>query len=114
MSSSALVRSVLEPLLVGTVYESEGQATPDDRPGPAANLLWCAPTRDLLSRHPHAIAALDVDHPDGCSDLMVDVDAEGRLEDAAMECLDLGEGLVGLPIGDALPELARRIADVLR
>lgn len=76
--------------------------------------MWCAATRELMRRHPAATAPLDVEHPDGCTDLWVHVDASGLLETAFMECLDLDDGLVGRPVEEAMPVIARRIAAVLR
>jgi len=49
-----------------------------------------------------------------CALSLLYVDDEGLLESAFMECLDLDDGLVGLPIEQALPVLGERIADVLR
>lgn len=106
--------SSIQPVLAGTAFGDNFSRPPtDEDEGPSAQVLWCAATEDVVRRHPGATGAVDVDHPDGCIDLVVDVDARGRLDSAWMECLDLDDGLVGLPIDQALPVLAGRIAEAL-
>jgi len=112
--STTLIHDALRPVLVGTAFEGYHDGRPDDDGGAQAGVVWCAATRDFVRRHPSATAPVDVEHPDGCIDLWVHVDDAGLLETAFMECLDLDDGLVGRPVEEVLPELARRIADVLR
>jgi hypothetical protein len=111
--TTTLVWTALQPVLVGTAFDDDHSGPPYDDGARGTQVLWCAATRDFVLRHPGVTAAVDTAHPDGCTDLVVDVGTEGRLEDAAMECLDLGDGLVGRPIDDALPELVRRVRDLL-
>ena len=117
-TTSALVVATLSPVLEGTVFDKPqtGEPPPELAPTPrprSAGVIWCAATTEFVRRHPTVTAAVDVDHPDGCTDLSVYVDEQGLLERAFMECLDLDDGLVGLPIEEALPAIATRIADAL-
>ncbi len=114
-TTSALVFSSLQPVLVGTAFEDyyDEPLADDGSDRLSAGVVWCVGTRDFVRRHPTVTAAVDRDHPDGCTDLWVYVDEGGLLESCSMECLDLDDGLVGLPIEQALPVLAERIADVL-
>ena len=110
----ALVWSSIQPVLAGTAFDHGSSSPPADEEGHvSAQVLWCAAAEAVVRRHPAATGAADVDHPDGCVDLVIDVDARGRLDSAWMECLDLDDGLVGLPIDRALPVLAERIATLL-
>ena len=111
--STTLIHDVLHPVLVGTAFEGYHHGRPDDDGRAEAAVVWCAATREFVRRHPSATAPLDVEHPDGCIDLWVHVDEAGLLESAFMECLALDDGLVGRPVADVLPVIARRVADGL-
>ncbi len=116
-STAMLVWSSIEPVLAGHRVRGlplTGRPADDGSAGSRPGCVWCAGTRDFLRRHPTVTAAVDVEHPDGCTDLV------GRTSTTAvgwtaafMECLDLDDGLVGLPIEQVIPVLAERIADVL-
>ncbi|MDF1603040.1 hypothetical protein [Nocardioides sp. YIM 152315] len=119
-STSALLIATLDPLLEGTAFTNGQSGVPPDpveaallRPGRSASLTWCAPTPVFRDRHPAARAALDPEHPDGCTDLVVDVDEAGRLVRAELEMLDIGRDLHGRPVEEALPVLAHRLRALL-
>jgi hypothetical protein len=100
--------AAIRPALVGTAFE----ITRDQ--GDRSYLLCCVATATFRERHPGVPEALDLEHPDGCTDLIVAVDPDGRLEQARLEMLDLAPDLVGRPAEDALPELASRLRQLLR
>ena len=110
-STSALLTAALQPVLAGTAYD--GRMVSDTRPGKSDYLLLCTATRNFRARHPDVLTPLDSEHPDGCMDLIVEVDDDGRLVQAQLEMLDLADGLLGQPIEDVLPVLVARIAELL-
>jgi hypothetical protein len=103
------LEAAIRPALVGTAFDG----VRDDNGSPSSSVLWCAATRAFRERHPEVPEALDLEHPDGCTDLIVSVDAEGRLEQASLEMLDLAPDLVGRPITEALPVLVDRLRQLL-
>jgi hypothetical protein len=112
--TTTLVWTALQPTLEGTAFGDYLPNPPRDDGATDTQVLWCAATPEFVRRHPTVTAAVDAEHPDGCTDLVVDVDDRGNLDGAWIECLDVDEGLVGRPVADVLPELARRLTRVLR
>lgn len=108
MSDTALVDAI-QSVLAGTAFD---RAQGGDA-GCGTYLTWCTPTRTFRERHPGVPEALDLEHPDGCTDLIVAVDRDGRLERASLEMLELAPDLVGHPIEDVLPELVERLRRLL-
>lgn len=108
MSDTTLVGAI-QPVLAGTAFD---RAQGGDAGG-GTYLTWCAPTRTFRERHPDVPEALDLEHPDGCTDLIVAVDQDGRLEQASLEMLQLAPDLVGNLIEDVLPELVERLRRLL-
>lgn len=110
-STSALLTAALDPVLAGTAYNDSRVS--DTRPGRSAYVLLCTATRTFRARHPDVLAPLDLEHPDGCMDLIIEVDEDGRLVRAELEMVDLAGDLLGQPIEGALPVLVERIAELL-
>jgi hypothetical protein len=106
-ADAADIAAAVGPALAGTAFDVPGQGGP-------SSVLWCVHTPRFRERHPDLTEALDHQHPDGCTDLTIEVDAEGRLSRFDIEMLDLGTGLVGRPIEDVLPEVVARLRQRLR
>ena len=107
------ITATVRPALAGTAFAG-ARAQGGSRPDGAASLLWCTPTAELRRRHPGVTAAVDVEHPDGCTDLTVEVDGDGRLVRADLELLEIAPDLVGTPAPAALPLVADRLRSLLR
>ena len=101
--------AAIRPALVGSAFDG----VRDDNASPSSSVLWCTPTRTFRERHPGVPEALDLEHPEGCTDLVVTVDADGRLEQASLEMLDVAPDLVGQPVADVLPDLVARLRELL-
>jgi hypothetical protein len=108
MAGDTALHDAIRPAVAGSAFDRG-----EEQPVASSSLLWCTPTRTFRERHPDLPEALDLEHPDGCTDLIVAVDAEGRLEEARIEMLDVAPDLVGRPAADVLPELAARLRRML-
>ncbi|MGB0099524.1 MAG: hypothetical protein WBP61_04510 [Nocardioides sp.] len=116
MDTTALIEDAVLPRFAGTAFGRHAIGS-SKREGPArrsAYLLWCVPTSDFRQRHPGVPEALDPDHLDGCTDLVIEVDDHAILRQADLEALDVAPDLIGRPIAEVLPELTDRIAELLR
>ncbi|WP_243060303.1 hypothetical protein [Nocardioides sp. SR21] len=107
--TAQLIITALDPVLAGTVFDGpQGSGSAG-----GSSVIWCAASADFRQRHPSLTDAFDDLHPDGCTDLGIYVDGDGRLDRATLESMDIDDGLVGRPIEDALPVLAERLRDLL-
>ena len=117
MTTAALILDVVEPVLAGTLFEQDtiNNAGARDRsvPGRSAYLIWCVGSSDFRARHPGIPGALDSLHPDGCTDLTIEVGEDGRLERVDIECQSVADDLAGRPIEDVLMEVADRLRELL-
>lgn len=109
MTTSPRLVDAIQPVLAGTAFD---RAQGGDSGG-GAYLTWCTPTTTFRDRHPDVPEALDLEHPDGCTDLIVAVDRDGRLERASLEMLEVAPDLVGQPVEDVLPDLVARLRRLL-
>ena len=107
-----LIVAAIQPVLAGTAFDA-AQGGGGSSYGRGASLIWCTGSVDFRARHPSAVEAFDDDHPGGCTDLSVYVDDAGLVDRAFIEVMSIDDGLVGLPIEDALPVLVQRISEVL-
>ncbi|GAB6984746.1 hypothetical protein [Nocardioides pyridinolyticus] len=82
-------------------------------PGRSAYLIWCVGSPKFRARHPGIPHALDALNPDGCTDLIIEVDGDGRLTRVDIELLTVADDLVGRPIEEVLPEVADRLDGLL-
>ena len=117
MDTAALVLDAAEPVITGTLFEDDTVNNADARsrsvPGRSAYLTWCVTSRRFRERHPSVPEAVDIEHPDGCTDLVIEVDEDGLLIRVDLECLPVADDLAGRAVEDVLPEVARRLGELL-
>ncbi|WP_435746277.1 hypothetical protein [Nocardioides sp. SYSU DS0663] len=135
-----LVEAVVRPALPVELFGPDAEAaeaaeapagTPGTSTGPLGpgSVLWCAGYRDLQAGYPRLPQAHDQEeHGDGsCVDVMIEVDADGRLSRADVETLSVGatfaelgdrvraaraDALLGADARTALPLLAELLRDL--
>lgn len=107
----ALLEGAFASVLAGTAFDGGRDECAHSTGNPF--LFRCAPTPRVRELHPRATAALDAEHPDGCTDLTVAVDDRGRLERADLELLEIAPDLIGRPALEVLPELVERLRRLL-
>ena len=117
MDTAAIVLDAVEPVIAGTLFEDDTVNNADARsrsfPGRSAYLIWCVGSPEFRVRHPGLPDALDSLHPDGCTDLVIVVDEDGRLTRVDIECLSVADDLAGRPVEDVLPEVVDRLRELL-
>lgn len=107
---SNTIVDAMQPALAGTAFSNvQGGGTQAG----GTYLIWCTPTPTFRERHPDVPEALDLHYPDGCTDLTIAVDADGLLERADLEMLELAPDLVGQPFDAVLPTVVERVRRLL-
>jgi hypothetical protein len=119
-----LLADAIDPVLAGTPFQA-GQigASPDG----AVSGIWCGTYDAVIATYPHLAASAVPGNENGCFDVVVDIDADGRLFSVLLELVPLtrafedmdrpddaarATALVGRPAEDAVPELAELLPRV--
>jgi hypothetical protein len=119
-----LLADAIDPVLAGTPFQA-GQfgASPEGD----AQGIWCGPHEEVITTYPHLAVSAVTGNENGCFDVVVDIDVDGRLFSVLLELVPLARAfedmdrpddaaraaaLVGRPAEDAVPELAELLARV--
>jgi hypothetical protein len=117
MNIAALVLDAVEPVIAGTAFEEDTVNNADARSrtssGRSAHLIWCVGSPKFRARHPDVPDALDSLHPDGCTDLTIEVDEDGLLQRVDIEVFAVADDLAGRPVEDVLSAVVDRLTALL-
>lgn len=131
---STLLVETIDPFLDRSPFQAgqTGEPPTDDQIGPVvrpgASVIWCGAYDEVITAYPHLAHPGAQPDKNGCFDLTVEIDGEGRLVDVQLEHGDLPEafgamgctaeasasaGLLGRPAESAVPDLSGLVAHLL-